>query len=162
MKIRKAIPKDLKEIARLLHEYDLYEHALNKMHKIESISEIISFNKKLIKNPNVVYLVLEDEDGLQGVISGELRRSAVGNEASFHNIFISEKVRGKGNGRRLLKALEDYFKKKGCKSIKSIVYINNPSVNFYKKLGYDATEVFWVEKRLRFIKEKYLHTYLHI
>lgn len=148
--IRKGTMNDVGEIARLLHEYDLYENKLDKNHKIDRMSEIISFNKKLMKNPKVVYFVIDDGNKLQGIISGEWRNVAVGKNASFHNIFVSEEARKKGYGRKLLNKLELYFKNKGCKKIQSFVFMGNKkAVGFYKKLGYKYAAGFDIEKRLK-------------
>ena len=150
MKIRKATTKDIKGIAGLLHEYDLYEHKLDKSHKVDKMSEIISFNRKLMKSSIVVYFVLENDGKVEGIISGELRTTALGKGAIFHNIFISKEFRGKGYGEKLLMTLENYFKKKGCKSIKSFVLSGNEKVlNFYKKIGYSSEKGWTISKRLK-------------
>ena len=150
MKIRKATIKDIPQIVRLLHKYDLYENNLDKRHKIDSIKEITLFNKKVIKNENVVFLVLESNNKLEGVIRGEDRITAIGKQAIFHVFFISEEARGKGYGKRMLKELISYFKKRGCNQIKSFVYINNKrSLKFYKELGFKYEEGYSISKKLR-------------
>jgi L-amino acid N-acyltransferase YncA len=150
MKIRKATLKDIPEIARLLHEYDLHENNLDKTRKIDKISEIINFNKKLMKKSGVVYFVLEEKGKLFGTISGEPLKNALGKAAIFHNIFISKEKRGKGYGKKLINSLENYFKKKGCISIKSFVYgKNKKSLEFYKKLNYQIDYGFDIRKTLK-------------
>jgi len=150
VKIRKATEKDIVRIAELLHEYDLYENKLDKKHKIDSIKEIISFNKKLMKSPLCVYFVLEINKELQGVISGEYRITALGKRAIFHQIIVSEKFRGKGYGNKLIDALEKHFKKKGCNALTSHILPGNKKIQeFYKKRGYDIEERINITKKLR-------------
>jgi N-acetylglutamate synthase-like GNAT family acetyltransferase len=100
MKIRKATKKDIKEITELLHEYDLYEHKIDKKHKVEKIKDLISFNTKLIKHPRVAFFVLEINGKLEGVINGEYRDTAINRLGIFHNIFVSKDCRGKGYGKK--------------------------------------------------------------
>lgn len=150
MKIRKANLKDLKRIAELLHEYDLYENRLDKRHRIDKISEIISFNKRVIKHPNAVFFVLEIDRRIQGVVSGEWRETAIGKTSIIHQIIISEKFRGKGYGTRLLSEIEEYFKRIGCKTMKSFVFINNKrSAKLYKRLNYKLEEGYSITKKLK-------------
>jgi L-amino acid N-acyltransferase YncA len=149
MKIRQATIKDIPQIAELLHQYDIYENKLDKRHKIDSIKEIISFNKKAISKENVAFFVLDNNGKLEGIISGEDRMTAMGKNAIFHVFFISEKFRGSGYGRKMLNALMNYFKKRGCKQIKSFVFINNKkALRFYENLGFKYEEGYSISKKL--------------
>ena len=150
MKIRKAAIKDIKQIAELLHEYDVHEHKLDRKIKIEKIKDIISFNKKLIMHPKVVFFVAEEDGKLVGTISGEYRDSAVDRVGIFHNIIVTEKFRRKGIGKKLLKQIEKYFKKKRCKKMHSLVRPKNKrALKFYTKLGFKIEEGFRIDKKLK-------------
>lgn len=147
--IRKATLKDMPQIAELLHQYDIYENKLDKRHKIDSIKEIISFNKKVIVNKNVVFFVLDNNQKLEGIISGEDRPTAIGRQAIFHVFYISEEFRGSGYGKKMLSALMSYFKKRGCKQIKSFVFINNKrALGFYENLGFKYEEGYSISRKL--------------
>lgn len=152
MKIRKATKKDIESVVELFGEYDRYENALDKRHKVDSVKERKDFFRMLMKKPRAVVFVLDVDDGkLGGVISGEYRESMMGRGGMIHELIISKEYRSSGHGKKLLKALEDYLKKKGCRSIQSFVFIKNKKVlGFYNKLGYSSNEEgFMIRKRLR-------------
>ncbi len=151
MKIRKATKKDIEGVVELFGEYDKYENALDKRHKVDSVKERKDFFNLLMKKPRAVVFVLDIDGKLGGVISGEYRESMVGRGGMIHELIISKEYRSKGYGEKLLKALEDYLKKKGCKSIQSFVFIKNKKVlGFYNKLGYSSNEEgYFIRKKLK-------------
>lgn len=150
IKIRKGNLKDIPRIAELLHEYDIYENKLDKRHQIDKIKDIISFNKKVMKSPNVIYFVLEINGKVEGIISADWRKTPYGKQGVFHNIIVSEKFRNKGYGTKLLLETEKYLKSKECEFIKSFVFINNKkSAKLYKKLGYSFEEGYSIKKKLK-------------
>jgi ribosomal protein S18 acetylase RimI-like enzyme len=53
---------------------------------------------------------------------------------------ISGLLRGKGIGTRIMILLESIVKKKGYVAIKLKVFIDNPAVNLYKRMGYKVIE----------------------
>ena len=151
MKIRKAKKSDEKRVVELFKEYDVHENNLDKRHQISSKKEATELFNKLINSKIAVLLVLEVEDIVQGLISGEYRDTLMGKNCSIHQIIISKNVRGKGYGKKLMKEFENYFKKKGCKSVQSFVLIKNKKVlDFYKKLKYSFNEEgFIIRKKLK-------------
>lgn len=151
MKIRKATKKDVERVVELFGEYDRYENALDKRHKIDTLKERKDFFNLLIKSKRAVILVLEIDSKVQGVISGEYRETIMGKGCIFHELIISKDYRGKGYGEQLMKALEEQFKKIGCKSVTSFVFIKNKGVlKFYNKLGYSSKEEgYFIRKRLK-------------
>ncbi|HPD82121.1 MAG TPA: GNAT family N-acetyltransferase [Candidatus Pacearchaeota archaeon] len=151
MKIRRATKKDIEGVVELFGEYDRYENALDKRHKVDSVKERKDFFNLLMKKPRAVVFVLDIDGRLGGVVSGEYRESMIGRGGIIHELIVSKDYRSMGYGKELMKALEDYLKKKGCKSIQSFVFVKNKKVlNFYHKLGYSSNEEgFMIRKRLR-------------
>jgi len=151
MKIRKATAKDKKEVVKLLNEYDKYEYALDKRHKPDSIKELKEFFKKLIKSKIAVSLVLEVDSKIVGVINGEEWMSLEGKTCKIYQLVITKKHRGKGYGEKLLKEFENYFKKRGCKYLKSFILIKNKKMlERKKKQGYSLKEEgFLISKKLK-------------
>ena len=151
MMIRKAKKEDEKRVIELFREYDEYENRLDKRYEISSKKEAKEFFDLLIKNKIAVLLVLEIDNQIQGLISGEYRKTLMGKSCMIHQLIISKKLRAKGYGKKLLKELENYFKEKGCKNIHSLVFIKNKKVlNFYKKMKYSFKEEgFIIKKRLK-------------
>lgn len=151
MKIRKANKKDKERVIELFREYDEYENKLDKRHEISSKKESGEFFNKLIKSKIALILVLEVGGIVQGVISGEYRDTLMGKNCIIHELIISKNLRGKGYGKKLLKEFENYFKKKGCKSVQSFVLIGNKKVlKFYNKLKYSSNEEgYIIRKKLK-------------
>jgi ribosomal protein S18 acetylase RimI-like enzyme len=149
MKIRQATSKDIPQIAELLQQYDIYENKLDKRHKVDSIKEAINITKTIMKAKNSIHFVLDNNGKLEGVISGEDRITVIGKNAIFHDIFISKELRGQGYGKKLLNTLIKYFKKRGCKQIKSFVYINNKkALKFYENLDFKYEEGYNITKKI--------------
>ena len=141
MKIRKAKRSDEKRVIELLREYDEYEYKLDKRHKPDSLKEVKRLFDILMKSKIGVGFVLEVNGDIEGFTSGEYRNTLMGKNCIFHQLIVSEKYRGKGYGEKLLKELEKYFRKKGCKNIQSFVLIKNKKVlKFYKRLKYSFNE----------------------
>ena len=128
MNIRKATKKDIERVVELFGEYDRYENALDKRHKVDSVKERKDFFNLLMKSKRAIVLVLEVDSKVQGVISGEYRDTIMGKGSIFHELIISKDYRGKGYGQKLMKALEEQFKRIGCKSVTSFVFIKNKGV----------------------------------
>ena len=148
MKIRKATIKDEREVVKLLNEYDKYEYALDKRYKPDTIKDVKELFNKIIKSKRGIILVLEINNNIEGIISGEWNFNLMGKSSQIHQLIISKKYRKEGYGKKLLKALEDHFKKIGCKSIKSFVLIKNKkALPFYKKLNYSFKEEGYIIKK---------------
>ena len=151
MTIRKIFQRDEKQIMALLHEYDKYEHKLDKRVKMDSKKELKDFFDKIIKNKFAIGFVAEDDAKIVGLISGIESKNIDGKIGKIHHLIISKKYRQKGLGKKLLKELEKHFKKKGCNTIQSFVFIKNKKVlKFYDKLKYTHNEEgFIIVKKLK-------------
>lgn len=151
MKIRKAKLEDVKNIAKLAREYDKYENKLDKKHSIDSIKDNEEFSKKVISNKLGIIFVLEINNKIEGIISGEYGINLMGKRGMIHYFFISEKERGKGYGKIMIKEIEKYFKKKGCNAVQSFVFKGNKKVlKFYNKLKFSSDEEgFTIRKKLK-------------
>lgn len=151
MKIRKAKNSDEKRVIELMKEYDEYENSLDNKIKIDSLKSRKKYFKEIMSYPLAVAFVLEIDGRVEGWISGEQRKTMRGKTGTIHFFILSEKVRGKGYGKKMMKVHEDYFKKRGCNSIQSFVFIGNKKVlDFYKKLKYTCDEEgFLIRKSLK-------------
>ena len=89
------------------------------------------------------FLVTEDGNELVGCVYGELR-----DESGYVGLLSVEPARqGTGLGRRLMGAVEDFFREKGCKKVElRVVSAREPLPAFYRHLGY-------VEARIEAIPE---------
>ena len=103
------------------------------------LSNIIDaeFKKYADKNDiNFEYLpytfVAKESDEVVGIISGK----SYFNSAHITNLIVYEEHRDKDIGSKLVKAVEEYFKKKNCKTVTLDTY-EFQAPNFYKKCGYE-------------------------
>lgn len=105
--IRKATLVDKEGIYRLMIE--LEEEELDK----KAFSEIYKSN---IANPQVVYLVYEEEERLLGFISIHIQKLLhhVATIAEVQELIVNESLRGKGIGRRLFDEAKNVAKANGC------------------------------------------------
>jgi len=79
------------------------------------------------------FLVAEDGNKLLACVYGELR-----DESAYVGLLSVEPARqGTGLGRRLMGAVEDLFREKGCKRVElRVVSAREPLPAFYRHLGY--------------------------
>lgn len=137
MKIRKATIKDLDAISKLFLEYDIYEKSLDKKRKVDSFNKIKKQTAKYLKNPDFVFLVIEENKEVLGVQSLDVRKRGKDNLGTLHTMIITKKVRGKGYGHKLFKAAIKYFKSKKCVSVSSLVEASNkPAQKYWKRQGF--------------------------
>ena len=150
---------DLKELLLELQQYiesiDIlgYNRVVDKeLYKEEIYKKTI---KEVEENDGKIYLY-EENNEIIGLIVG-----IINNEAEEQNDFIapkrgriteliiSNRVRGKGYGQKLIDAMEEYLKSKGCEDILISVFgYNDPALNFYKKKGYHI-RMYEVTKKIK-------------
>lgn len=62
-------------------------------------------------------------------------------------LFVSEAMRGHGLGKKLMKAIESFFRKEGCDSSLLLVFAPNTQArNFYNQLGYIERDIELIKK----------------
>lgn len=61
----------------------------------------------------------------------------------LERIVVSEKMRGRGVGRELLKWVDEKAKERGCKKLKLEVVSNNPAKRLYERQGYVSVTKPW-------------------
>jgi ribosomal protein S18 acetylase RimI-like enzyme len=87
--------------------------------------------KRKIENKEI-YVVQENEN-----LIGWLRYNLFWDNVPFMNkIYILEKYRGKGIGRRLVNYWEGSMKRKGYKHVLTSTQSNEEAQHFYRKIGY--------------------------
>lgn len=98
-------------------------------------------------------LVAEEEGELVGFAQGVIVEHDKGEDAVYdlnHHmgkqgwiglLFVKPECQGKGYGKDLVDAMVEYFKSKGCTSVKLLVLAENNAVKFYRKYGFRDHEV---------------------
>jgi ribosomal protein S18 acetylase RimI-like enzyme len=100
--------------------------------------------KKLERDPDL-FLVAEDHDALIGAVMGGFD----GRRAIVYHLAVEPGRRGRGLGRKLMQALEDRLKTKGCRKVYLLVTRDNPqALRFYQKNGWDVMDMHLMGKEL--------------
>jgi len=140
MIIRKATKKDLKSIAELLNEYTKYEHSLNKKIRVESLKELKREEKKHFSE-GCIYFIAGDNRESVGCLNANIDRRGKSKIGVIHNLIITKNARGKGYGNKLIEFAFNYFKKKGCKRVKTFIHgANKNAKGFWEKQGFELEE----------------------
>ena len=103
--------------------------------------------KSVSKSPDYVK-VAEDNGNVMGYVWFKVIDSTVGMFGRFEHLFVDESCRGKGVGKMLMEAAENYFRSKGIKTVKlTVTTTNENAMKLYEKLGYE-TKRYKMEKDL--------------
>ena len=141
--VRKATIKDVNDIVKLTHDYDLYEYKLNKEDRPESIVDLRKYIIKEVNDKsgdNGCFIL--DNGKIVGFIDFSISKKFGDKIGRINNLFISEKFRGRGYGDLLVKKLLSYFKKSGCKKVMSFVKMSNKKAkSFWVNQKFDLRHV---------------------
>lgn len=72
-------------------------------------------------------------------------------------ICVRKEFQGRGIGKKLVKSLENVFKKRKIQSYKLTVYQNKVAINFYQQLGFKRKSSFSLYGKLWLVYQKYLN-----
>ena len=110
--------------------------------------EIKRYLEKKVKRGKTRILVAEENGEVVGVAVCEVMKwktTTFQNLVYVHDLFVKEEHRGRGIGKALLKEVEKWARKMEANVVVVDVYTNNPSLNFYRKLGFKE----WVLKLVK-------------
>lgn len=124
-------------------------HALDPLERVRGVQDFDarSYTDVLIqgvqKKGGVIFLA-EDDGSVCGCAAGwiipEDDEDLLGHYPSQSGrvveLFVSDTVRGKGVGSMLMRRMEEYFRTKGCDSVRVEVFSGNDAHAFYAKIGY--------------------------
>lgn len=149
MKIRKATIEDLKDIAELFLEYDKYEHNLDRNVKLLSLKEIIKSEKEHMKL-GTEYILAEEDNKILGALNLNIDERGKEKIGVLHTLIVRKDSRGRGIGNQLVKYAFAYFKKKGCKRVKTFIHAANKNAKvFWEKQGFNLEEGYTASRRLK-------------
>jgi GNAT superfamily N-acetyltransferase len=148
MEIKKATKKDLKKIAEIFQEYGKYEHNLDENVNCGKISEIIKIENKHMRDGTIYFLIIENEE-IIGVINFNIDYRGKEKIGGIHTLIIIEKARGKGYGSKLFNFVLNYFKRKGCKRVRTFIHIKNKKAfDFWQKKKFIMEEGYIASRRI--------------
>src|SRR5689334_7849972 len=111
------------------HEADLIEG--NK--RIDEISL-----KEILQNPDAVILKISEQERIIGCVYLEQKR----NHMYLGMLTVSPTIQGKGTGKKLLRAAEDYAAEKNCRLIEmTVISARTELIQWYERNGYHNTGI---------------------
>jgi ribosomal protein S18 acetylase RimI-like enzyme len=147
--IRQYTPADKAAVEKLMTDFQHYlmgiDTVFQKMRCEPDFGEKYTAYvlKKIAEDDGVFYVALNGEEivGLGLARLDEQSESDIINEGKIKygkimDLYIDEKYRQSGLGKRLVEEMEKYLKGKGCEMISVGVIATNPVHDFYHKLGY--------------------------
>ena len=150
IRIRKAGIEDLEAFV------DIYKSAYRNMQEYAYRKErnIKYYFKWLLRRDREGIFVAEIDGKPAGFVACDATWHSFFDEdvGEIHEIVVAREYRGKGIGKRLMEAAENYLKSRGHKKIELWVGERNYAAKkFYEKLGYTAGEK--VGRWIRMVKE---------
>ena len=142
MKIRKAKKKDFKEIAKILKEESSKKPYNEKYTLKKSLEEI----KKLAKEELYVSVI---DNKIIGFIASNIQKDDK-EKAYIRELWLMHNYQKKGIGKKMVKFIEEKYKKKKVKKLRLVSKTTAGAFKFYKKLEYQKLdELVFMEKRLK-------------
>lgn len=131
--IRKGIRGDVPAMFELIKELALYEKAPEEVTNTVEQMYIDGFGE----NPIFGAIVAETEGEVVGLALYYYRYSTwKGKRLYLEDLIVSEKMRGKGLGEKLLNSIIQQGKDDACTGVMwQVLDWNEPAINFYKKFG---------------------------
>ena len=149
MKIRKATKKDMNKICELMQEYGKYENSLDNHVKFDSLKNIKKQEEKHMCL-GTIYILAEENGIIGGVLNINVDKRGKENIGVLHTLIVTKEARGKGIGRNLVNYAYNYFKKKGCKRVRTFIHLKNKNAfSFWKKQGFETEAGFVATRVLR-------------
>ncbi len=137
LKIRNAKLEDKIIVAKLWHQYELYEHSLDKRIKVDFEKSYIKQFEEIFKNKSNIIVIAEYDSKAVGIIDYISYKKGKLKIGSLGNAFVLKEYRGKGIGSKLADYVVNKLKKQKCKFIRSAVRVNNKKAQkFWKKRGF--------------------------
>lgn len=146
--IRKGIREDVPIMFELIKELALYEKAPEQVTNTVEQMYLDGFGD----NPIFGSIVAEVDGEVVGLSLYYYRYSTwKGKRLYLEDLIVSEKMRGKGLGEKLLEATIQQAKDDACTGVMwQVLDWNEPAINFYKKFG-TRMDGEWINVHLDFL-----------
>ncbi len=141
VRIRKGEKKDLPDVLRLIHELADFEKAPDAVTNTVEAMEHDGFGE----NPVFRFHIAELDGKTVGVALYFVKYSTwKGKGLYLDDLFVSEKFRSKGIGKKLFDAfMEEAKSMKATQVHWQVLDWNTPAIEFYKKLGSTIEAEWW-------------------
>ena len=147
--IRKGTKQDLPSVLDLINELALFEKAPEQVINTVNDMEKDGFGK----NPVFNFYVAELNNTIVGIAVYFIKYSTwKGKGLYLDDLFVTEKFRGKGIGKKLFDKIIEEAKNINAKQLHwQVLDWNTPAINFYKKYG-ATVDAEWLDCKLHFGK----------
>jgi GNAT superfamily N-acetyltransferase len=131
--IRESVREDVPAMFELIKELALYEKAPEQVTNTIEQMYVDGFGE----NPIFGTIVSEVDGNVVGMALYYFRYSTwKGKRLYLEDLIVSETMRGRGLGEKLLEAIIDQARKTNCTGLMwQVLDWNEPAINFYKKFG---------------------------
>jgi GNAT superfamily N-acetyltransferase len=145
--IRDAVREDVPAMFELIKELALYEKAPEQVSNTVEQMYLDGFGE----NPSYGTIVIEIKGEVVGMALYYYRYSTwKGRRLYLEDLIVSETMRGKGLGEKLLNATIEKARQTDCTGLMwQVLDWNEPAINFYKKFGARFDEG-WVNVHIDF------------
>lgn len=145
--IRDAVREDVPTMFELIKELALYENAPEQVTNTVEQMYVDGFGE----NPSFGTIVSEVDGEIVGMALYYYRYSTwKGKRLYLEDLIVSENMRGKGLGEKLLNATIEKARQTSCTGLMwQVLDWNEPAINFYKKFGARFDEE-WVNVHIDF------------
>ena len=146
MEIRKAITDDIDSLAVLLNELENYNFSFHKPSPNEVCTgdEIKDFIRGYLKNPHATVFIAKEGNESIGYV--HILHNKYGKYCVLEDLFVLEKYRGNGVGKKLLKLAEEWAQKRSPKLKAEVFKWNRIAREFYQRKGYKTNVLVYVKK----------------
>lgn len=139
--------EDLKRCMEKLQDFLARIDPLKRLRRAPNYGK--KYTKKLvnkISKQNGLIILAHDKEKIVGCIAGFIEKQSKGDflecvptkPGRVLELFVLDSHRGFGVGKKLMKSMEDYFKKKKCTAVRVEVFSPNEKAHeFYKRLNYN-------------------------
>ena len=153
--IREMDVKDREDTDRMQFELQKYFSEIDRTHESLPYTDMDDAHRYMqkmlddVENMNGKVFVAEENNQVIGFIQGVIIKHKKGDDEIYdlsHNpskdgwiglLFVEPEYRGSGVGRELLDKMKNYFKSRGCTSVRLLVLSDNThAVSVYKKNGF--------------------------
>ncbi len=148
--IRKAKVKDAETLADFAMDMMKLHRGYDPVFEMEkgAHSKFLEWFRKLPRNSRVLLLIAETEGQIAGYLKANLKTRPsiykIRKMGFIHDLYISEKFRNRGIGKKLIHEAFAWFKQKGIKYADLMVAANNETARtVYKKMNFKG---YMVEK----------------
>jgi ribosomal protein S18 acetylase RimI-like enzyme len=142
MKIRKASKKDFKDIAKILKEESSKKPYNEKYTLKDAIGEVEGFAKE-----DLYVAIMENK--IIGFIASNIQKDNK-NKAYIGELWLKPDYQKKGIGKKLVKFIEEKYKKRGVIFLRLVSKKTAGAFKFYKKLKFkELKELVFMERKIK-------------